>query len=123
MTENPVESEPVEQIPVGFWTDLAASIRKELRPPVSGFFAPTPNAPVQAKLTGDTLTLHCANDFTRGMVDKPNVTELVARKATAQLGRSIRVRVVDATAKPDNRHMEQLLNFGRAHSDIVKIKE
>ena len=121
--EIPAAPQLADETPVGFWTDLAASIRKELRPPVSGFFAPTPNAPVQAKLTGDVLTLQCANEFTRGMVDKPNVTELVARKASAQLGKSVRVKVVDATAKPDNKNMEQLLNFGRAHSDIVKIKD
>ena len=40
------------------------------------------------------------------------------------LGRQIQVTVVDMSAKPaNNPHMEQLMNFGRAHSDIVKIKE
>ena len=110
--------------PVGFWTDLASSVRRELKPPVSGFFAPTPNAPVQGMLQGDTLVLRCANNFILEMVNKPNILELVTRKASAQLGRSIRVTAVDSTAKPvDNGKMEQLLDFGRAHSDIIKIKE
>ena len=110
--------------PVGFWTDLATAIRRELKPPVSGFFAPTPNAPVQGVLRCDQLVLRCANNFIMEMVSKPNILELVTRKASAQLGRPIKVTAVDCTAKPeDNGKMEQLLNFGRAHSDIIKIKE
>ena len=115
---------PDQSAPVGFWTDLATAIRRELKPPVSGFFAPTPNAPVQGMLQRDTLVLRCANNFILEMVNKPNILELVTRKASAQLGRSIRVTAVDSTAKPvDNGKMEQLLDFGRAHSDIIKIKE
>ena len=58
------------------------------------------------------------------MVSKPSILELVARKASAQLGRPITVTAVDSSARPeDNGKMEQLLNFGRAHSDIIKIKE
>ena len=110
--------------PVGFWTDLATSIRRELKPPVSGFFAPTPNAPVQGVLRCDQLVLRCANSFIMEMVSKPAILELVTRKASAQLGRPIKVTAMDNTAKPeDNGKMEQLMNFGRAHSDIIKIKE
>ena len=120
----PEYATPDQSAPVGFWTDLATAIRRELKPPVSGFFAPTPNAPVQGMLQGDTLVLRCANNFILEMVNKPNILELVTRKASAQLGRSIRVTAVDSTAKPvDNGKMEQLLDFGRAHSDIIKIKE
>ena len=117
--------EPVlaDEAPTGFWTDLAAAVRMELRPPVVGFFAPTPNAPVQGKLSGDLLVLSCANDFTRSMVDKPQVVELVTRKATAQLGRPIRVKVIDGTSVMDRQKLDKLLSFGREHSDIVKIKD
>ena len=115
---------PQAPAPVGFWTDLATSVRRELKPPVSGFFAPTPNAPVQGVLRCDQLVLRCANHFIMEMVGKPAIIELVTRKASAQLGRPVKVTVVDTTAKPeDNSKMEQLLNFGRAHSDIIKIKE
>ena len=118
------EEEPAASAPVGFWTDLAAAIRRELKPPVSGFFAPTANAPVQGVLQGSNLVLRCANSFTLEMVNKPSILELVTRKATAQLGRNVKVIAVDKTAKPeDNSKMDQLLSFGRAHSDIVKIKE
>ena len=110
--------------PVGFWTDLATSIRRELKPPVSGFFAPTPNAPVQGVLRCDQLVLRCTNSFVMEMVSKPAILELVARKASAQLGRPIKVTTMDNMAKPeDHGKMEQLMNFGRAHSDIIKIKD
>lgn len=112
------------QAPVGFWTDIAAQVRKELKPPVSGFFAPTQNAPVVGVLAGDLLELRCANSFTAEVVNKAEVLALVQRKAIAKLGKTVRVTVVDRTARPtNNKNMEQLLSFGRAHSDIVKIKE
>ena len=45
-------------------------------------------------------------------------------KASAKLGRMIRVKAFDknATNEP-NQQMEQLLQFGRTHSDIINIKE
>ena len=57
------------------------------------------------------------------MMDKPEILEVVSRKASAMLNRPVRAFTVDVTAKPaGNPRMEQLMNFGRAHSDIVKIK-
>ena len=120
----PAEPEPVFDTPVGFWTDLAMAIRRELKPPVSGFFAPTPTAPVQGELRGNELVLNCSNNFTMEMVSKPAILELVGRKAAAQLGRPVRVVAVDKSARQENNeHMNQLLSFGRAHSDIINIKD
>ena len=119
------EEEPSIQneTPIGFWSELVAAVRKELKPPASGFFVASPNAPVQGKLQSDRLELRCSNDFTAKMLDRPDILEVVSRKAGAMLGRPIRVSVVDITARPQsNGRMEQLMNFGRAHSDIVKIK-
>ena len=119
-----MDEEPMPQVPLGFWMDLSASIRKELKPPLVGFFASTDNAPVQGVLQGDRLVLQCSNGFTLEMVNKPAVLEMVARKASAQLGRPVTVQAVDKTLKPGTgKKMEQLLNFGREHSDIIKIKE
>jgi len=118
------EQPPVDDAPVGFWTDLAADIRKELKPPVSGFFAPTTNAPVKGQLQGEKLMLVCANSFTAEIINKPEILDLVSRKASAKLGRSIRAVAVDETARTaNNPRMEQLLRFGRDHADIVNIKE
>ena len=124
----PSENEPPapqpSEAPMGFWSDLCGAVRKELGPPISGFFATTPNAPVQGAVIGSQLELRCGNDFIAKMLDKPDILEVVSRKASAMLNRPIRAAVVDMTAKPaGNPRMEQLMNFGRAHSDIVKIKK
>ena len=115
---------PRDDTPVGFWSELCANVRKELKPPITGFFVATPNAPVQGALVGDRLELRCGNDFTAQMLDRPDVLEVVSRKAGVMLGRPVRAVVVDMSAKPaNNPRLEQLMNFGRAHSDIVTMKK
>ncbi len=120
----PEENVPVPEAPMGFWTDFIAAARKELKPPTSGFFVATPNAPVQGVVRGDILELRCVNTFVADSLCRPDIMEVVNRKASAQLGRRIQVRVVDMSAQSKcSPKMEQLMNFGRAHSDIIKIKE
>ena len=111
------------EAPMGFWPELCGAVRKELKPPITGFFVTTQNAPVQGALLGNVLELRCGNDFIAKMLDKPDILEVVSRKASAMLGRPTRVAVVDMTAKPaGNPRMEQLMKFGRDHSDIITIK-
>ena len=112
-----------EDAPVGFWADLVASLRSELPPAMMGFFATTPNAPVRGELSGDKLMLVCGNNFIMDIVNKPEVMSLIALKASSQLGRQIRVVVTDENdSTSNNSGMDQLLNFGRTHSDVVRIK-
>ncbi len=121
----PVEEIPeaVNEAPMGFWTDLVAAVRPELRLPAKGFFAATPNAPIQGILRGDKLELQCANAFTMETINKPEILAVVSRKASVQLQRPITAVAVDMSARPANSsRMEQLLNFGKTHSDIVKIR-
>jgi DNA polymerase-3 subunit gamma/tau len=123
----PAESAQVpmdEPAPVGFWTDLAAAVRQELPPPVAGFFSGTPNGLIQCAVQGDAVVLRCANKFILETADRPDVLAIVARKAGAILGRKVQVKTVDISATAHNSDkMEQLLNFGRAHSEVIKIKE
>lgn len=114
----------IDQAPAGFWTDVAAAVRKELMPPASGFFATTPNAPLYGTVNGDKLYLVCANKFTVDIINKTDILELVGRKASARLGYPVRVIATDESA-PTGRseQMEQLLNFGKEHNKIVTIKE
>ncbi len=113
-----------DQAPVGFWTDVAAAVRKELNPSLMGFFATTPNAPLRGVVCGDRLMLACANKFIQEIVNKPDILELVTRKASAKLGRPLRVVVTDQSAAEEkNEQLEKLLDFGRAHSDIITIKD
>ena len=112
------------QAPAGFWTDLMTASRKELKPPASGFFVASQNSPLRGALKGDTLELRCQNTFVSEAVNRPDILEVVSRKASAMLGRPIRIVVIDLSARPaGNPRMEQLVNFGKAHSDIVNIKE
>ena len=122
MKEEPAEVS--EDVPVGFWTDLFSGLRQELKPPVSGFFTTTPNAPVSGELRGNRVVLKCVNDFALQLVNKPEILQTVSRKASAILGRQVMTVAVDQTAKPEiNDRLERLIDFGKAHSDIVNIKE
>ena len=120
-----VPQEPVpDDVPLGFWQDLVAAVRQELKPPISGFFVSTENAPVRGVMVKGVLELRCKNSFTAEMIGKSETLEIVSRKASAQLGRPVKVITVDLTAKPSgNSRMESLLQFGRNHSDIVNMKE
>ena len=118
----PVEAP--QTAPAGFWTELMAAVKQELKPPVSGFFVTTPNGNIQGKLVGDKVVLNCANGFIMEQVNKPEILSIVARKASAMLGRNVMASVVDRSVKPENHaQMEQLMRFGREHSDIINIKE
>ncbi len=118
------DDRPVPDAPIGFWADLVAAVRRESKLPSMGFFTTAPDAPVQGVLQGDTLLLRCQNAFILGMVDQAQTIELVARKARALLGRDIAVKAVDASGQAtQNDKMQQLLSFGKAHSDVIKIKD
>jgi len=115
----------VEQLdaPVGFWTDVVAAVRKELKPPACGFFTTTPNAPIRGVLSGSLVVLQCSNSFAYEMVNKPEILALVARKASAILGHQVSAKVVDSTAIPSrNKKMESLLSFSKEHPDIINIE-
>ena len=123
--ELPAEAaeEPLEEQPIGFCSDLVRAIRKELKPPACGFFAATANAPVQGVVSGSQVLLRCSNSFALEMVNKPEILEMVARKASVQLGRPVTVKAVDLSVAPvKNKNMDALLSFGKEHPDIIKIK-
>lgn len=114
----------VDETPAGFWPDLVNAMRQELRPPVSGFFTTSPNSPVEGVLQGSSVVLQCRNAFTLEMVNKPETLQLAARKASALLNRAVTATAVDISAQPEwSSKMAQLMNFGKTHSDVVRIKE
>lgn len=118
------EQPPQDESFARLWVEIASGVRKEMKPPYSGFFTASPTAPVQGVLRGDKLVLECDGGFVYDCVNKPDVLQLVGQKAMVKLGKPVRVEAVDLTVKPrTNGHMEQLLNFGRAHSDIININD
>ncbi len=118
-----VPSEPVQEAPVGFWADLMAAVRKELKPPVSGFFIYSPNSPLQGSLRGNKVVFKCDNPFTIEMLNKPEILAIVARKASSILNMPVTAVITDQSDTDASPRMQRLMDFGRAHSDIVNIKE
>jgi DNA polymerase-3 subunit gamma/tau len=119
MDAPPVAEEAIYQdAPVGFWMDVVDAVRRELKPPASSFITR-----INGVLKGNDLILQCTS-FNYEIINKPEILSLVAQKASAKLGRPVNVNAVDMSAKPQaSKQMEQLLNFGKAHGDIVKIKD
>ena len=116
------EEEPRQTVPDSFWVELLGDVRAQLKPPASGFFVPTPGSPLRGVLKGDRLEIRCANAFAAEIIGTPEILRIVSDKATARLGRPVTALVVDVTKNAGSPKMEQLMNFGRAHSDIVKIR-
>ena len=113
-----------EVTPVGFWAELVSAIRQEMKPPLVGFFTTGENATVQGILRGEQVVLRCTTGFIMEMVNTPEVLTMVARKASTILGKNVSAKAEDMSAKPQTgEKMERLMNFGRAHSDIVNIKD
>ena len=113
----------INEAPMGFWQELTAAARKELKPPAMGFFNANPNGPLQGAVVGNKLELRCENRFIADTISKPDILEIVSRKASSLLSRPVQAVVVDLSAKPaGNAKLEQLMNFGKAHPDVVKIR-
>ena len=121
----PEEIAPMKSdAPAGFWVDLVSQARRELPPTLLGFFTTAPNSPVQGMVRDGKLILLCTSQYELEMVNKPNVLELFARKASALLGRPVRAEATTKSAnKPNSHQLEELLSFGRANSGIINIKE
>ena len=119
--ETAVQEAPAEA-PVGFWIEVATQIRQELTSPaVKGYFAPNPNAAVQGVLVGDRLELRCDNAFVLGFVNKPEILQLAARKASGVLGRPVQAVAVDKNSAASD-GMEHFLKFGKEHPEHIRIK-
>ena len=122
----PAPKQPPQQqkddTPIGFWVDLANAMRPELPPPIRGFLDLT-GQKTNALVRENRVGLICADDFYMNMLDKPEIRELAARKASIILGRPVTVKLVNRQAeRSKSKQMEQLMAFGREHSDIIKIK-
>ena len=118
--------EPAEELKApDFWPAVAAQLRRELKPPVLGYFAPGSPSSVQAVLRNGRLELLC-DDFLYNYLMKmrPQLLSLIGEKVSDHLGRNIAVVAVDRSAKPaENPNLRKLMDFGKAHPDVVKIKQ
>ena len=123
----PMPEPAAPQVSPAFWTDLMAAVRQEIRsvrPVQSGFFVSHMDSPLKGVVRGDRLELQCTASHMVPLLDLPDILEIVSRKASAMLGRPISVQVVDLSKVPAaNSRMGELMNFGKAHPDIVTIRE
>ncbi len=117
------EPEIEEETPIGFWADLTAAVRQELPPALSCFFSATPGSPVDGTVRGNQLILKCTSPFVQEMINKGEVLTVVSRKASTLLGRPMTARTDGTQTDTENPAMDRLMDFGRAHRDIVNIKD
>ena len=114
---------PRDEGPVGFWSDLVNGVKKELNPSMSGFFTSSANAPVRGMLSGDRLYLVCNNRFVMDIINKPDILSVVARKASAMAGKQLRLVLSDGkNTQQEVAGLQQLMEFGAQHSDIIEIQ-
>ena len=115
--------QPEQREPIGFWAKLVDQLRTTLKPPAMAMFVMNENAPVKGSLSGDVLTLVCRDEFTKKIINTPNVLQTAAECAAAQLGRSVRVQVsLPGETKKNNEGFARLIQFGQQHPDLVDFK-
>ena len=116
----PVQPELTLQ-PDEAWDEVCHQVAKEVQPRWQGVV--TDKNSVKGYFRGPQLFLVCSNQFVKGIFDDAAVNALVARKASAHMGRPITVVVTnDASAVGPVGDMEQLLRFGQDFPDIVNFK-
>ena len=105
-----------------FWPELVTKIRDALSVREKGFFAP--NGPVQPVLADDILTLAADSEFVLGMIRKPDIEKIVQSKASAVLGRPVRVKfALKSQVAPSGKDpLDELVAFGDKHNDIFTIR-
>ena len=103
------------------WDEVRQQVAKEILPQWRNVLSDK-NA-VNGYFRGPQLFLVCNNPFVKGIFDDPKINDLVARKASAHMGRPITVVVTsDASAVGPTGDMEKLLRFGQDFPGIVNFK-
>jgi len=107
-------------LPADFWPEFVARVAPTLTPQIRSFI--TTNGPVRPALRDGVLYLEAQNKFVFDMVEKQDTT-ILAEKASLLLGSRVRVKFVQqgASTVRQGDPLEELLQFGSAHQDIIKI--
>ncbi len=117
-------AEPQEEaLPMNFWADFTAQVRAQVQPSARGFFTPTENGTLHPMLQGSTLLLQTGYPLVHQILDDPAMLQLLGRIASGLLGRPLQVRLVRREQAGSREKLEQLLQFGREHRDIVTIEK
>ena len=125
----PVQEEtPCAPVTTGdFWPAFSAGLKGLVLPSAHPFLM---NPAVSGVWTNGVLTLWVPDEFTKSMLNQPNITEPMAKAAAARFGQSTRVvfsigkapEQVPAPAPqptPEADALDQLLDFGSKFDNIV----
>ena len=118
----PPKAPPKSSLPADFWPEYLAKVSPLLDDRLRGFFSV--NGPFAPRLEGNALYLEAEQDFVVKIIgDDPALMENLSQQASALLGGTVQVRlgVRKQNAFVGRDPMDELLKFGREHSDIVKI--
>ena len=117
------ESAPTDGVlPADFRAEFFAKIAPELAPAARGFLSV--QGPFELRLQGDTLYVETENDFALSIVgDKDQLAPILSEKASALRGKPTKVCLgkKGQYLKADD-PMQELLQFGKDHQDIIKIQ-
>ena len=111
----------LEELPVTFWADLVDATRK-WRPSLGGYINTNDSNLVTPRRSGDLLELTCATDMVRSIVDREDVRDFMAQKASALLHRPLRVRFTVRSGRAGEDPINNLIAFGQEHPDIFHIQ-
>ena len=121
MPEPEPEPEMSQLEPDEAWDEVCQQIAKEILPQWQNVI--TNKEAVNGYFRGPQLFIVCNNPFVKDIFTDPKTNELVARKASARMGRPITVVVTeDASVVSRTADTEMLLRFGQDFPGIVNFK-
>ena len=126
--EQPQEREPeqpaFDELPEGFWAELIAKAGPELPAPTRGMFTVGERQMIHPQLKQDVLLLAANNEWIKKQIDVPVIRSVLQEKASVLLRRQVTVRVA-SKQEIDGQidRLNELLRFGKAHSNVITIKE
>lgn len=119
----PIEPMPSDDLPISFWPEYFAKVREKLPPSDRYMIGTEEKVPAKASLSGNVLTFSAESQMVKDRLDKPEIRQAFAEKATAMLGKTIMVRIELASQQASAQdNLQRLVAFGRAHDDIINIK-
>ena len=110
-----------EELPVTFWADLVDATRK-WRPSLGSYINTNNANMVVPELKGDLLELVTATEMVRSFVDRDDVRDFMAHKASALLHRPVRVRFTVRDSRGGKDPINKLIEISQKHSDLFHVQ-
>lgn len=109
-----------DELPAGFWTELCESLQAELQPPAKGFFGRDNKLTVSKH--GNRLVIY-AVPFQKNIIGKPEILQIVSRKASALLHEKVTATVQSDQGFPGGADkLDEILSWKDAMGDRMTIQ-